>query len=234
MISDYFTALGELLGRVPSRFLSNMDEDSHADWPDAHPETVYVPIEFEADSVPIFASRTGKQITLIGCTCADGTFLKPLLIIPRHVVDADLKLFSISQANYEILHQPSSFIDREIFEHWVMKICVPGVTRRREKTRYEGPAVLILDGCTAHDEEAFWDLCMENSIIPHVQPCDLRVFGVTKRIITRLNRALKKTLQSLHMQNLSQHFILPAIRSTRSHHFEKQAPYHNRGRTELQ
>jgi hypothetical protein len=116
MISVSFTELGELLGRAPSGLLWNMDELGHADWPDARPETVYVPIEFEADSVPIRVSRTGKRLTLIGCICADATFLKPVLIIPRHSVDADLKLFGISQANCDILHQLNGFIGHELFE----------------------------------------------------------------------------------------------------------------------
>jgi hypothetical protein len=118
---------------------SNMDELGHADWPDAHPDAVYVPIEFEADLVPIPVSWTGKRITLIGCFCADATFLKPVLIIPRHYVDAALKLFGISQANCDILHQTNGLIGHEIFEHWVMEMFVSEMTKQREKTRYECP-----------------------------------------------------------------------------------------------
>jgi hypothetical protein len=56
MISDYFTALG----RVPSGFLWNMDESGPADWPDAHPETVSVPIKSETDSVRHLWERRSK------------------------------------------------------------------------------------------------------------------------------------------------------------------------------
>jgi hypothetical protein len=61
MIPDYFAALGELLGRVPSGLLWNMGKLGHADWPDAYLETVCIPIEFESDSVPILVSRTSKR-----------------------------------------------------------------------------------------------------------------------------------------------------------------------------
>jgi hypothetical protein len=66
----------------------------------------------------------------------------------------DLKLFGISQANCERLHQPNGLIDREIFEHWVTEIFIAEVTRGREKTAHESPAVLILDGCPEHDGHA--------------------------------------------------------------------------------
>jgi hypothetical protein len=210
-VSDYIAALNELLGEIPSGFLWNVDELGHGDWPDAHSETVYVPEDFEADSVPIPVSRAGKRITLIGCICADGSFLKPLLIIPRHTVDADLKLFGISEANLKIVDQRHGFVDREIFQEWVVEMFLPEVRRRREETGSEGPAVLILDGCTAHDGDVFWDLCMENGIVHHfvpphasnqVQPCDLCVFGITKRLITKLNRAPDGNIQSLQIAKL--------------------------------
>jgi hypothetical protein len=60
IVPDYFAALNGLLGRVPDEVLWKMDKPGHTDWPDVHPETVYVPIEFEADSVPIPVSRTAS------------------------------------------------------------------------------------------------------------------------------------------------------------------------------
>jgi hypothetical protein len=71
--------------------------------------------------------------------------------------------------------------------------------------------VLILDGCSAHDGDFFLDLCMEHNIIPfpipphsskQVQPLDLCVFGVTKRLMTRLNRMDEANVQSVHMARL--------------------------------
>jgi hypothetical protein len=71
--------------------------------------------------------------------------------------------------------------------------------------------VLILDGCSAHDGDFFLDLCLEHNFVrfpipPHssnqVQPLDLCVFGVTKRLMTRLNRMDEANVQSVHVARL--------------------------------
>jgi hypothetical protein len=85
------------------------------------------------------------------------------------------------------------------------------IEQRREPTHYSGPAVLILDGCSAHDGDFFLDLCMEHNVIRlpipahssnEVQPLDLCIFGVTKRLMTRLNRIDETNVQSVHRARL--------------------------------
>jgi hypothetical protein len=70
---------------------------------------------------------------------------------------------------------------------------------------------LILDGCSAHDGDFFLDLCLEDNVIPfpipphspnQVQPLDLRVFGITKGLVTRLNQTGEADIQSLHIAKL--------------------------------
>jgi hypothetical protein len=67
--------------------------------------------------------------------------------------------------------------------------------------------LLLLDGCSAYDGDFFFDLCLQHNIIPcyipphssnQVQPLDLCVFGVTKRLMTRLNKMDKENIQSVH------------------------------------
>jgi hypothetical protein len=60
------------------------------------------PTEFEGDSVPIPVNRAGKSITLVAGICADGSFLKPTGVVPRHTVHADLALFGVSDQNCTI------------------------------------------------------------------------------------------------------------------------------------
>jgi hypothetical protein len=71
--------------------------------------------------------------------------------------------------------------------------------------------VLILDGCSVHDGDFFLDLCMEHNVVRHpipahssnqVQPLDLCVFEVTKRLMTRLNRMGEANVQSVHVARL--------------------------------
>jgi hypothetical protein len=72
-----------------------MDEIGHANWPNAHPDIVYVKHDDSRPTVPISVNRTGKRITLIGCICADRSYAKPMVIIPPHTVDTDVTLLKI-------------------------------------------------------------------------------------------------------------------------------------------
>jgi hypothetical protein len=87
---EYFDNLQRILSGVRSEFVWNMGETGHADWPDAHPDIVYVQHDHSHPTVPISANRTGRRITIIGCICADGSYTRPMMIIPRHTFDADL------------------------------------------------------------------------------------------------------------------------------------------------
>jgi hypothetical protein len=49
-----------------------------------------VPSDFEEDHIPIPVNRAGKRITLVGCSCLDGTVRKSIVVIPRHTVGNDL------------------------------------------------------------------------------------------------------------------------------------------------
>jgi hypothetical protein len=63
------------------------------------------------------------------------------------------------------------------------------IAERRLESHYDGPAVMIIDGCTAHDGDFFLDLCMERKIIPipipphynQVQILDITIFEGTER-----------------------------------------------------
>jgi hypothetical protein len=197
IVTENFENLQHVLNGIGSELVWNMDEISHMDWPDAHPETVYVPHDYMDSTIPIGVSRTGKRITLIACICADGSYAKSMVIVPRHTIDADLALFGVSDCNCHICHQQNGFIDRELFEWWLGQIFVPEIERRRVRTPYDGPALLLLDGCSADDGNFFLDLCLEHNIIPcsilphssdQVQLLDLCIFGVTRRLTTRLNK----------------------------------------------
>lgn len=208
---EYFVALRNAIDGVPTSFVWNMDEIGHSDWADAHPETVYVPGDFPTAHVPVPVPRTGKRITLVGCICLDGSFMRPMVVIPRHTIDNDLALMGVRDSNCRICHQPSGFIDRELFEEWFTEIFLEELGSKRRAAGYSGPAVLVLDGCTAHDGDYFWDTCLRKNVIaipipPHssnqVQPCDLCVFGLTKRLIRRLNRIGDGNIQSVHIAKL--------------------------------
>jgi hypothetical protein len=104
-----------------------MDEMGYAEWPDAHPDIVYVPRSYTLDTVLIAVSRMGKRITLTGCICADGSFATTMLIILRHTTGSELTMFGVSDRNCHVRHQSNSFIDRELFEWWFVEIFIPEI-----------------------------------------------------------------------------------------------------------
>jgi hypothetical protein len=148
---EYFDNLQRILSRVQSEFVWNMDEIGHADWPHAHTDIVCVSHDYSHPTVPIGVNRTRKRITLIGCICVDGSYVKSIMIIPHHTVDTDLTLLGISDRNCHICHQVNGFIDREPFEYWFDHIFVPEIEQGWKITNYSGPIVLILYGCSAQD-----------------------------------------------------------------------------------
>jgi hypothetical protein len=96
-----------ILHGIPSKFVRNIDEIGHADWPNAHSDTLV--------AVPIGIGRTDQSIVLIGCIYANGSCTKSMTTIPVHAIDSDLALLSVSDGNCHICHQPNGFTDAEFF-----------------------------------------------------------------------------------------------------------------------
>jgi hypothetical protein len=81
IIAEYFENFPHVLNGICSEPVWNMDEIGDADWPDAHPETVYVPHDDMDSTISIGRNRTGKRVTIIACICADGSDAKPMVIV---------------------------------------------------------------------------------------------------------------------------------------------------------
>jgi hypothetical protein len=79
----YFEPLSEAIDRVPVHFVYNMAEMGHQKWANRQEKVCYIPSSHGESHVYFPVPRTGKRITLIGCIGADGSFLEPLIVIPR-------------------------------------------------------------------------------------------------------------------------------------------------------
>jgi hypothetical protein len=115
-----------------------------------------------------------------------------------------------------IYSQAKGYTDRPIFLAWLTETFIPEVLRRREAFGYAGPAVLIIDNCTAHTGAEVDEWCEGHGIRvcplpPHssnqVQPLDLSTFGVTKRLIARVNRMENVNVQSAHIAQVVSAFM---------------------------
>jgi hypothetical protein len=207
-ILTYFRDLYSYVHGVPAHFVANMDEMGHQPFADAKDLLCFVPSDYDKSAVRYPVSRIGKRITLIGTIFADGSYLKPGLVIPRQTYDDNVLCRGYTREKLEIYTQKKGYIDKDIFEDWAQDVLVPEIRRRREQHQYHGPMILILDNCSAHHGEAFEQLCADNNIIrvwlpPHashlLQMLDLCVFGVTKKFLNRMNSGDTKYVQSDHI-----------------------------------
>jgi hypothetical protein len=81
-IFDHFVNLAHAIEGVPAHFVFNMDEMGHQAWADAHSKVVFVPHD-APEQVYYPVPRSGKRITLIACIAADGSIVRPCVVIPR-------------------------------------------------------------------------------------------------------------------------------------------------------
>jgi hypothetical protein len=218
-IREYFHILESTVSGAPAHFVFNLDEMGHQPWADAKKRKCFVPADASPDSVRYPTSRTGKRITLVACICADGSYVRPTLIINTKNYSDDAFIHGLTHEKIEIYTQDKAYMIRDIFEDWVKCTLIPELARRRIFFDYWGPAFLIMDNCSSHSGEIFRVLCNENGIIPvllpphasnQLQMLDLCLFAVTKRKIEYLNQAIKKTSPIHHIVTVTNGFISAA------------------------
>jgi hypothetical protein len=207
-IIQYFCLFSQLLNGVPAHFIFNMDEMGHQEFADANDKIVFVLIDYPDRSIPYPVPRTGRRITLVAAIGLDGSYLWPMIIVPRKTIDDDLLLLGITPDKCLVTSQPKGFIETAIFEKWFEEIFLPDIECRRSTFQYKGPAFLILDGCICHHSTHVEQLCEMYFIhfiyLPahssnQTQALDLSIFGLTKSILNRVNRLDSVNIQSSHI-----------------------------------
>lgn len=82
-------------------------------------------------------------------------------------------------------------MNSESFAYWADTILFPTIIKKRKETGYQGEAILLLDGCTAHSSDYFLDECTYYNVIPFFEPAgssdqvqalDLGIFGIQKSL----------------------------------------------------
>jgi hypothetical protein len=218
-IEDFFREAFMTIEGVPAHFIFNMDEMGHQEWVDRKEITCVVPHCHEGDHVNFPVTRIGKRITLIACIALDGSFLKPTIIVPRKTVDQDLVLTGLTPEKVTIKSQLHGFIDAPIFDSWVKETFLRDLRKRREAFGYIGPAILLMDNCSCHATAPFLEFCQSEHLIPlyfpphssnQLQPLDLLIFGVTKRLLLRVNRLDSVNVQSSHIAQVVCSFMSAA------------------------
>jgi hypothetical protein len=218
-VYTWFENLSRSIDGVPPHFVFNMDEMGHQDYADAKVKRCLLPAHVN-DSRPCYeVSRRGKRITLIGCVVADGSYLRPALIVSRSTYEDEVLEYGLTEEKLEVYSQKHAFIDRDIFFDWMKDTFAPALEIRRQIHHYAGPAYLLLDNCSAHFGPDISQLCTAHNvhllfIPPHsshfLQCLDVCIFGLTKRIISSLNRTEDVNIQTQHLIKMVNGFLAAA------------------------
>jgi hypothetical protein len=86
-IVTYYERLIRFLRGIPRAFIVNVDESGFTDSTDARPETFVVSVDYPLDNIYIPTDHHIKRPTLIAAIIADGTGLKPLMIVPPFMIE---------------------------------------------------------------------------------------------------------------------------------------------------
>lgn len=179
---------------VPSYFVFNVDEEGHDEFVDAKKyEWILVPEDSKPQKWYYPVERKDDHTTFLACIAADGSYLKPLIVVKRTTIEARVLRLSLFD---KVMIEPdeTGYINSEIFNEWIDNIFIPEVQERRKKFNYDGPAVLILDGCSSHYTEELFNACEINNIKlfflpPHssnqTQMLDLGMFHLHKQNVRK-------------------------------------------------
>jgi hypothetical protein len=109
-IGAYCKCLITFLPGIPLAFIVNANESGFADHTDAGPETLVVPVDYPLDKMYIPTDHHIKRPTLIAASIADGTGLKPLMIVPRFTIEWEPYFWGYEVTKMIFKYQEHGFI----------------------------------------------------------------------------------------------------------------------------
>ena len=201
-VKNYIDEITQKLVGVRRGFLFNCDESGQCDYIDERQTFVIHPRDEKSPKIPV--SRAARRLSVLHTIASDGEWIKPLFVVPRKTLDSSVYKV-IPPDQIEVKHQNKGFLNTEIFEHWFTSIFVPHLKEKRLRKQYSGPALLLLDGFSAHTKvtSAIPDSLLQELNLrvlylpPHTsdqfQPLDLVIFGIQKQ---RYNHIRKQRIPS--------------------------------------
>jgi hypothetical protein len=189
-IREWYANLAQKIHDVPREFILNVDETGFSEWADAKDTQVIVPIEYDHPTIKVPVHRSAQRRSMCICIGADGSAMRPFIIVERVTGDEDMRLMGYTEEKVHLSFQKAAFMTKHLWEEWADTVFFPDLARRRRDFQYEGRACLLLDGLTCHYTPAFMDRCAKENVevIPLVahssdqtQPLDLLIFAVAKQ-----------------------------------------------------
>ncbi|KAJ8046390.1 Jerky protein-like-like [Holothuria leucospilota] len=131
-----------------------------------------------------FSNSDRRQITVMACMNASGSYVEPMLVFPNTRFRYDP--LEGAPDDWCVGRSPNGWMNASVFYEWVANHFHPFLQKENIKL----PVVLLLDGHSSHLSLEVTSFCAENGIIlfclpahcSHVlQPCDLSLFKALKQ-----------------------------------------------------
>jgi hypothetical protein len=109
------------------------------------------------DDVYFSVDRVSQRNSLLVAIVADGTFLKPLMILPRKTIETELYEQGITADVCMFVHQTNGFIATELFRDWYSEVLLSEILKRRERLNYWRADFVTFDSLSCHgSDEVLW------------------------------------------------------------------------------
>jgi hypothetical protein len=207
-IDAFYAQLEQIITSVPACVIYNVDEVGFDSWVDATRTSVIVPADYQGDQIAMPVTRSDARATMVACIAANDRSLKPLIVIPRKSVEAELFECGFTPDCCAIHSQPNVFMTTALFEEWFLTIFIADTLDQRRRLGYAGMVFLIHDGFSAHMSEAIEEACIYYGVqmlkIPahpsdQVQPLDVGLFALHRSESRRMQTHLDLNLQTVKL-----------------------------------
>ena len=150
---------------IPAAFLFNIDETGINEYANAVRKQVVVHSDFPGSQTRYPVPRDTSHATLVACIAADGTAIRPLVIVKHRTVRLTLMLMCWTDDKVCFKHNRSGYITHDLFIEWLNDTFIPSVDERRRKFGdMTQRAYLLLDNCPSPRSQDIIDLCDANNI----------------------------------------------------------------------
>ncbi|OHT03716.1 hypothetical protein TRFO_06542 [Tritrichomonas foetus] len=116
-VDAFFNELEEIIavGQIPGEKVFNIDEVGHQEFVDAHVRRVVVSSNFTGNEINIHVRRNSKRSTMLAGVSANGSMLKPLVIVERSTIEKKLLDAGYTAERLIVDHSNTGFITTKNF-----------------------------------------------------------------------------------------------------------------------
>ena len=186
---------------IPPFMAYNLDEEGHDEFVDAHNLKIIVKIDSKNKHRKFVypVTRKPNHTTFLGCVNANGSFIKPMIVIKRKSVERTLMLQGYIPDRLILDQSNKGYMTTELFAQWLVQAFEPELLEIKSRHQYNGPGLIIADGCTVHKMELFEEVCRRLNLkivwLPpqssnQLQVLDLGVFAIHKSLVNKQDIAL--------------------------------------------